>query len=134
MKKITKKWLDYAKGDLEGAEILLKSAKTQWTYQLSVLHCHQTIEKILKAIIVENGETPIKTHNLVFLLQKTKLEIPVDFKNYIEELNPHYQPARYPDVVYKGPVLKYDEKVARYHLNKTQNLFSWLEKKLISKK
>ena len=134
MKKITKKWLEYAKGDLEAAKVLLKSAKSNYSFQLCVLCCHQAIEKILKAIIVENGETPIKTHNLVFLLQKTKLEIPADFKNYIEELNPHYQPARYPDVVYKGPILKYDEEVARYHSNQTQNLFSWLEKKLISKK
>jgi len=134
MKKITQKWLEFAKGDLEGAEILLDSAKGDYSYLLAIYHCHQAIEKILKAIIVENGETPIKTHNLVFLLQKTKLEIPADFKNYIEELNPHYQPARYPDVVYKGPILKYDEEVARYHSNQTQNLFSWLEKKLISKK
>lgn len=28
MKEITKKWIGFAKGDLEGAEILLKSAKS----------------------------------------------------------------------------------------------------------
>lgn len=134
MNSITKKWLKYAKGDLEGAEILLRSTKSQYGYQLCVLHCHQAIEKILKAIIVEKGETPIKTHNLVFLLQKTKLEIPEDFRNYIEELNPHYQPARYPDIVYKGPILKYNKETAQYHFNKTKSLFSCLKKKLISKK
>ena len=36
MKKITKKWLEYAKGDLEGAKILLDSAKGDYSYLLAI--------------------------------------------------------------------------------------------------
>ncbi len=90
MKKLTKKWLDFARADLEAAEVLLKSGKTHWSRQLSVLHCHQAIEKILKTVIISNGDEVKKVHNLIFLLNESKLKVPQEFKQYIEELNPHY--------------------------------------------
>ncbi|MDI6602526.1 MAG: HEPN domain-containing protein [Patescibacteria group bacterium] len=133
MKKITQKWLEYAKGDLEGAEILFKSAKTQWTYQLSVLHCHQAVEKILKAVIVAKGKEIKKIHDLIPLLRDSELDLPREFQEYIDKLNPHYQPIRYPDIPYKGPILKYNREIAQEYLKKTKEIFSWIEKKLMSK-
>ena len=66
MKSITKKWLDFARADLEGAKVLLRSGETHWSYQLCVLHCHQAIEKILKTVIVENGDEVKKTGHTQF--------------------------------------------------------------------
>lgn len=134
MEKITRKWFQFARGDLEAAGVLLKSAKTHWSYQLCVLHCHQAIEKILKTIIVNRRKEPKRVHNLIFLLEESALKIPEDFREYIEELNPHYQPSRYPDVRYKGPVLKYNREIAKYHFDKTKKVFLWLQRKLASKK
>lgn len=133
MKEITKKWLKFAKGDLEGAETLLKSRKTDYGYQLSVLHCHQAIEKILKATIIEKGKEIKKIHDLITLLEDSKIDLPKDFEEFIEKLNPHYQPTRYPDIPYKGPILRYNKEIAQEYFKKTQEIFSWLEKKLISK-
>lgn len=129
MKEITKKWLQFAKGDLEAAEVLLKSAKTDWSYQLCVLHCHQAIEKILKAVIINKGEEPKRVHNLIFLLEKSGLRVTEEFRKYVEELNPHYQPSRYPDIRYKGPILKYNQDIAKYHFSRTKEVFSWIQKK-----
>lgn len=133
MKKITKKWLEYVKADLEGAEVLFKSAKSHWSYQLCVWHCHQAMEKVLKAVIVEkNGEIK-KVHDLVKLTKDSELELPRDFQEYIDKLNPHYQPPRYPDIPYKGPIFRYTKEIARSHLNKTKEIILWIEKKLILK-
>jgi len=134
MKEITKKWLKFAKGDLEGAEILLDSAKGDYSYLLAIYHCHQAIEKILKAVIVEKGKEIKKIHDLIVLLGDSELDLPREFQEYIDKLNPYYQPTRYPDIPYKGPTLKYNQEVAQGHLEKTKEIFSWIEKKLMSKK
>lgn len=134
MKEIIKKWLQFAKGDLEAAEVLLKSAKTNWSYQLCVLHCHQAIEKILKAAIIEKGQEIRKIHDLVKLLTDSGLKITPQFEEYIKELNSHYQPPRYPDIPQRGPIFRYDRKFAQYHFNKTKEIFLWIQKKLMSKK
>lgn len=130
MRRITKKWLEYAKCDFEAADVLLRSAKTHRSYQLCVLHCHQALEKILKTLIIDKGTTPKRTHDLVQLLTESKLLLYKGAQEYINELNPHYQPSRYPDITYKGPILRYSKKIAHYHFKKTKELFLWIEKEL----
>ena len=51
MKSIVKKWLEYARADLEAAEVLVSHPKSHYSHQLAVLHCHQAIEKIIKTFI-----------------------------------------------------------------------------------
>ena len=131
---IAKKWLDYAKAELEAAEILVKNTKSKFSYQLAVLHCHQAIEKILKTTAVSKGLEPKRTHDLVKLFSDSKLRISPEFQEYIKKLNAHYQPARYPDIHYKNNVIKYDKATGLYHFKQTNKLFGWLEKELKSKK
>lgn len=133
IKKLTNKWLDFAKADLEAAEVLLESGKTRWSYQLCVLHCHQAVEKILKTVIVEEGGEVKKIHDLIALLKYSGLQLPEEYIEYIDKLNPHYQLPRYPDIYYKGPVLKYDKKIAEDYFNKTKKIFLWLEKSIQKK-
>jgi len=128
MKDIIKKWLDFAKADLEAAEVLLCHPKSNYSYQLCVLHCHQALEKILKAVIIKKGGEPKKVHNLIYLLEESSLKASPEQKAYIEKLSPHYQPSRYPDISYRGPAIKYDKKEAAYHFNKTKEVFLWIEK------
>ena len=131
MKEIVKKWLQFAKADLEAAEVLLKSGKTHWSYQLCVLHCHQAVEKILKTVIISKGKEHKRTHDLIVLAKDAKVELPKQFQEYLDELNPHYHPGRYPDINYKGPIFKYNQETAQYHFNKTKEVFFWLTKKII---
>lgn len=128
MDAIVKKWLDYAKADLEAAEVLSQHPKSHWSYQLAVLHCHQAAEKILKTIIVARGEEPKKIHNLLAVASASKIEFPNNFLRYIEELNPYYQTSRYPDIPFKGLILRYSKENSNYHLEKTKELFLWIIK------
>jgi len=67
------------KADLEAAEVLVRAGKTSYSYQLAVLHCHQAIEKILKTIIVDNGELP----NPDFFIRRLIQDIPTRRANTI---------------------------------------------------
>ena len=51
-KEISKKWFEFAARDLRDAEILFKNK----SYKGCILHCHQTLEKYLKSVIVENNK------------------------------------------------------------------------------
>src|SRR5690554_7005701 len=62
--------------------------------------CHQTIEKMLKAIYsYKIQEMPPRIHNLARLVKLTKLdnEISEELLNIIHELNPLNIAIRYPD-------------------------------------
>lgn len=134
MSSLIEKWLAYAKADLEAAMVLVGSAISHYSYQLAVLHCHQAIEKMLKTVLITKKEEPKKTHNLIYLMEKTGLQFSSEKKSYIEELSPHYQPSRYPDIPYNGPILRYDKKIAEHHLKNTKELFKWLEDQLPPRK
>ncbi|MFH1654645.1 MAG: HEPN domain-containing protein [Pseudomonadota bacterium] len=61
MKKQTLTWLELAENDLSLAGDLLQGEKRA---HYAVHFCHQSIEKLLKAIIQEQiNETPLRTHN-----------------------------------------------------------------------
>lgn len=52
MSSIYNEWLWYAKSDLKNAGILFENK----SYKDSVWYCHQAIEKLLKAIIINQGK------------------------------------------------------------------------------
>lgn len=83
--------------------------------------------------MVSKNEVPKRIHDLVKLAQDADIKMPERSLKYISELNPHYQPARYPDISYQQAVLKYDSNKAKHHLGKTKELFRWLEKKILGK-
>lgn len=96
MKEITKKWLGFAKADLDAAKVLLDKSKKH-LYANCYYHLHQAIEKSLKAVLVENNQRIPKTHDLVDLLELTGSKLPRELVEFIENLNPFYNPIRYPD-------------------------------------
>lgn len=85
-----------------------------WRY--CVLMCHQAIEKIMKAHLVEDNKEVRRIHNLVKIGRQTELDFPPDMWNFIKELNPHYQPNRYPDIAYKANI-RYSNEDAKLHLH-----------------
>lgn len=80
----------------------MESGRTHWSYQLCLLHCHQAIEKILKTIIVDKNKEVKRIHDIIALLEDSEVKLPKELQEYINELSPHYQHSRYPDIPYKG--------------------------------
>lgn len=128
MRKITKKWLEFAKQDLKDAEILFN----QKSYRGASWHCHQAIEKILKAISVEREKRPRKIHDLIELLKETKLKLPENLMSFLEELNLYYLPPRYPDLYEQMKKIYHPKNIQRV-FKLTQNLFKWLKNYLNQK-
>jgi HEPN domain-containing protein len=86
--------------------------------------CHQTIEKVLKAVISSMSEEnmPSYTHNLIKLAREAGLNsvLSEEQRDLIDTLNPLSIEARYP---------AYKEKCIDI-LKRTEELFSWIKEKL----
>lgn len=126
MEEAAKKWLDYAQGDLEAAEVLLEHPKSHRSYQLVVMHCHQAVEKLLKAVIVKQEKEIKNIHDLTRLLEELDIDVPRELSEYVDELNPHYHTPRYPDLPSRGPSFSYNKEIALYHISRTKELFVWI--------
>lgn len=127
MKIILQKWILFAQSDLDAAKRLFHSPKpTQWTYLLTLWHCHQTIEKALKMIIIKKKKELLKIHDLPRLLALAEIDISKQNIVLLEELNKFYLRSRYPDLIYK-PLPNPSRKTTQELLHKTEKLFLWLE-------
>ncbi|NPV59204.1 MAG: HEPN domain-containing protein [Actinobacteria bacterium] len=94
MKEETSNWLESASYDLETARHMLDAGR----YIYTVFMCHLSIEKSLKAAVVENtGTTPPRTHNLGTLLGLSGLSIGADEEEFLLELSNLSVATRYPE-------------------------------------
>ena len=59
MKEITESWLKFAKRDFMAKELLYETMK----WNLFLHFTEQSIEKLLKAILLEHDVVPPKSHN-----------------------------------------------------------------------
>ena len=126
MKNATRKWLEFARKDLNSGEILFQGK----AYEGAIYHCHQAIEKILKAIVTEKEIKLRKTHDLVGLIADAKISLPQNIISFIEELNPYYQPIRYPDAFLESKTA-YSRLTTKTILKKTQETIKWIENLII---
>lgn len=116
----TKKWLDKAKDDLKKAKDNFKIEN----YDLTSFLCQQSVEKTLKAVLIEKtGEFP-KIHDLVRL---GKL-VGIDDKllTDCEKLNPVYIETRYPDISEE----RYTPKESSEDIKIASRMIKWAIKKL----
>ena len=124
MKDEAAKWVRIAEGDLAAASVLLERGD-DYLLRHSVFHCHEAIEKILKAIWVESrGEEPERTHNLPYLVEKLGIQLPAEDVEFVRDLYLQLIPSRYPH----GQEIPRDE-AARY-LEEARRLFAWLRRML----
>jgi HEPN domain-containing protein len=85
------------------------------------------MEKIIKAHVVKtSSEIAPRSHNLMFLLQKTNIELSEDDEIFLGVLMKYQLEGRYPDY---NPLIPGRETVETY-LKETQKLMSCLRKKL----
>jgi len=95
MKKLTEDWITFADKDLQAAEVIIKEDFP--LTNIVVFLCQQTIEKYLKAFLVENDIPIIKTHDLVKLngiVLKIK-DLGID-RDKLDIINVIYVESRYP--------------------------------------
>jgi HEPN domain-containing protein len=95
MKKQVEDWVSLADKDLYAAEIIMNN-----DYPLTnivVFHCQQSIEKYLKAYLIEKDVSLIKTHDLIKLNDMTKeiKDLSIDEK-ILTAINEVYIESRYP--------------------------------------
>ena len=87
-------WVDDADYDLGSAKAMLDSGRLFFV----VFMCHLTIEKLLKALIVErDGVEPPRIHNLVALSARAAVALPTVHAGIVNELNNMSVVTRYPD-------------------------------------
>lgn len=128
MDKKVKYWIDTAHYDLDTAQAMLDTGRYLYVGFL----CHQTIEKLLKAVIAKNGQFPPKVHNLINLAEKSgemNCNMSEEQKEFLSELNPLNIETRYPD--YKNRINEIlTETYCEEILDKTKRMAEWIEEQL----
>jgi HEPN domain-containing protein/predicted nucleotidyltransferase len=124
MRKATAGWLADARDEVEMAAILFDHQK----YRGVCIHSQQGVEKGLKALILERGRRPARTHDLVELMNQVKtdgwtIELSVDDAVF---LNSVYR-GRYPSEEGLLPLGEPTEADARRALEIAQNLMRQLQ-------
>lgn len=109
--------------DLDTAEYMLKGSRCFY----AVFMAHLAVEKGLKGLWQARFHTaPAKTHNLVYLIDKTGLQPPDEIDQFITTLNDVSVPTRYPDNLQKM-VADYSEARTREILTASREALTWIK-------
>ncbi|MBD3306285.1 HEPN domain-containing protein [candidate division KSB3 bacterium] len=124
MKNETHQWLEYAEQDYQAAQILLQSH----LYNPCLYHVQQSIEKYLKAIIVEYEFGFQRTHSIRGLVNIVSqhgvlVEIAEDDIDLIDAI---YMPVRYP-VGSALPLFEPNQAICQQCLRIADRLGQWLQ-------
>ena len=128
---IMKYWLNSAEEDYDAMQIMFQNKKNTWTLFLG----HLTIEKLLKGLYAKNNiENPytIKSHNLLALAEKCKLELTEEQIEKLQIITQFNISARYDDYKEKFKQKCTDE----YTLEQVKNIEEvriWLKELLVAK-
>lgn len=120
-------WLEFAFDDLQAAQVLLNN-----DYPLirpALVLAQQAAEKAIKAYLFYSNNLPVKTHDLVKLVNLCEA-FDNDFKQLLEpasELTPHITASRYPDSAFCTP----DQTTAIVLINKAEYIFNFVRLKII---
>jgi HEPN domain-containing protein len=119
----TQNWIESAEYDLETARHMLETGRHLYV----VFTCHLALEKMLKAHVTETTQAvPAKTHDLIYLIKKSGLELSENHLEFVGRINNASIPTRYPDDVRRA-IQDYSEDVAREYLSRTKEIAQWLK-------
>lgn len=123
MDKRVLEWLRQADYDVDTAEFMAKGGR----YFYAVFMCHLAIEKALKGLYLHKlKETPPKTHNLVFLLNKTGVKPDARQSGIVATLNEANITTRYPDDI-DTLQSTYTQGIASEILAATKEILAWIK-------
>ena len=98
MAKDPQEWLRQADYDMDTAEYMLSGGR----YFYAVFMCHLSIEKALKGLFHDRlSVIPPKTHNLIYLLNKSGIKPPEPIGRFVVKLNEASVATRYPENIEK---------------------------------
>ena len=128
MNEKSRYWLESAQYDYETAKVMLSGGRFLYVGFM----CHLTMEKVLKAVIVNTQEdNPPKIHDLVKLAKQGGVydDMSEAQKDFLELLLPLNIEARYPS--YKSSLAAaLNQERCKMILDETEALVQWLETKL----
>jgi len=122
MDKQTEEWFKQAEYDLDTAAAMLRSRR----YIYTVFLCHLCLEKALKGVLSRQGQAPLRSHDLIFLVGKTTAPVPERHAEFLEMLNEVSVPTRYPDELDRL-VAQYPRKRAADILEQSREVHAWLK-------
>ena len=124
MRSDTRNWIEMAEYDLETARHMLATGRFLYV----IFMCHLALEKMLKAhFTAVHHSVPPKTHDLLYLVKKSGLDLPQPYLEFVGKINNASVPTRYPDDLRKM-IAQYPEPIARSYLEETQEVLLWLRK------
>lgn len=116
-------WISGAREDLKTAKILVEKDRLLH----ALFFCHLVIEKAIKAHVVRStSKVAPKSHNLIYLIELSGVDVDEKNEEFLGILMKYQMEGRYPDFNPKVP----DKMTVIGYLNKTENLFQWLIRKL----
>jgi HEPN domain-containing protein len=119
----TLEWLKQADYDMDTAEFMAEGGR----YFYAVFMCHLAIEKALKGLYQHRlQETPPKTHNLVYLMNKIGLRPDQDRARMIATLNEANITTRYPEDIDKLRS-SYTGEITAKILTQTKEALEWIK-------
>ena len=119
-----KEWLRQADYDLKTAEYMFKGRR----YFYAVFMVHLAVEKALKGIYQKvHKQIPPKTHNLLFLSEKSSAKLSEHLVKFLVKLNQASIVTRYPEDL-KNLTKQYTAPVTREILRQSKEVLSCLKK------
>lgn len=124
MNKHISNWIKSSNYDFKTAEHMFKTGR----YVYVLFMCHLSVEKLLKALYetIFKKNAP-KTHNLVYLLKASAIELPEKHLETLESLNDLSIITRYPEDI-DAMVKAFKRKKVEDYLKKTKEMIKWLKK------
>jgi len=124
MGKDPQEWLKQADYDMDTAEYIYTGGR----YIYAIFMCHLAVEKALKGIYQQKLESvPPKTHNLLYLIEKTQVQPSADLQKSIVFLNRLSIPTRYPDDLQRM-MKEYTQEKTGEILESSKEVLRWLKK------
>jgi len=103
-------------------------------YHIAAFYIHQAVEKALKAAVIAlTREMPAKIHVLDKLYTEVSSEIPLteEQKDFLVELTPTYQVARYINAAGRLPRNAYTKRLAERYLNNALPIIDAVKKRIV---
>jgi len=125
MKESIQKWIGQAEHDFENARKTLEID----LYDLSIISCQQSAEKILKALYIQlKSEEPPRIHSIRKLMALT--DIPAEMLEEVADLDSYYLALRYPDVSELMPYENCSKEDAELAIKKTEQILNLVKSKI----
>jgi HEPN domain-containing protein len=96
-------------------------------YDTAAFLAHQSVEKLLKALMAASGRAVPRTHYIDELAEQ--LELPPEVRTHIDGLTADYMLSRYPDITDQVPYEQYDRALAAEKVRAAQNVFRMLKER-----